>query len=189
MARPRSEDKRNAILCAATQVIAEQGESAPTARIAKLAGVAEGTLFTYFSNKDELLNALYLVLKGELRALMVSHFNGKATLREQSWHVWQTFVGWGVANPAKRKVMAQLGMSERLTEQTRATGRESYVEFSTMLVALTAQGVLRERPPEFVASVMMALADTTMEYMTRYPDEAQPYCKSGFDAFWNAVAA
>jgi hypothetical protein len=44
MARPRSEDKRNAILNPATQVIAVDGVSAPTARIAKIAGVAEGTL-------------------------------------------------------------------------------------------------------------------------------------------------
>ncbi|HYS81455.1 MAG TPA: helix-turn-helix domain-containing protein, partial [Anaeromyxobacteraceae bacterium] len=64
MARPKSEDKRNALLAAATQVIAELGVSAPTARIAQVAGVAEGTLFTYFRTKDELLNELYLALKG-----------------------------------------------------------------------------------------------------------------------------
>jgi hypothetical protein len=40
MARPRSEDKRNAILDAAIQVIAVEGVSAPTAKIAKMAGVA-----------------------------------------------------------------------------------------------------------------------------------------------------
>ena len=34
MARPKSDDKRNAILTAATQVVAEQGLGAPTARIA-----------------------------------------------------------------------------------------------------------------------------------------------------------
>ena len=55
MARPKSEDKRNAILAAATEVISEQGIGAPTSRIAKVAGVAEGTLFTYFESKDELL--------------------------------------------------------------------------------------------------------------------------------------
>ena len=63
MARPKSDDKRNAILAAATQVVAEQGVGAPTATIAKVAGVAEGTLFTYFATKDELLNRLYLELK------------------------------------------------------------------------------------------------------------------------------
>ena len=48
MARPKSEDKRNAILDAATRVFAESGLSAaPTSEISKQAGVAEGTLFTY----------------------------------------------------------------------------------------------------------------------------------------------
>lgn len=54
MARPRSEDKRQTILRAAIQLFAEEGLNAPTARIAKLAGVAEGTVFTYFTNKDGL---------------------------------------------------------------------------------------------------------------------------------------
>lgn len=60
MARPRSEDKRQTILRAATQLFAEEGLNAPTARIAKAAGVAEGTIFTYFANKDVLMNQLYL---------------------------------------------------------------------------------------------------------------------------------
>ena len=60
MARPLSEDKRTAILEAATEAVAMLGVSVPTAKIAKGAGVAEGTLFTYFANKDELLNRLYL---------------------------------------------------------------------------------------------------------------------------------
>ncbi|HET8853867.1 MAG TPA: TetR family transcriptional regulator, partial [Ktedonobacteraceae bacterium] len=48
MARPKSQDKRNAILAAAIELIAEQGLSVPTSKIAHVAGVAEGTLFTYF---------------------------------------------------------------------------------------------------------------------------------------------
>jgi AcrR family transcriptional regulator len=59
LARPRSDDKRKAILSPVTQIFAERGLSAPTSAISNLAGVAEGTLFTYFENKDALLNALY----------------------------------------------------------------------------------------------------------------------------------
>ncbi len=43
MARPRSEDKRNAILSAAIETLAELGVRASTSKIAKVAGVAEGT--------------------------------------------------------------------------------------------------------------------------------------------------
>lgn len=60
MARPKSEDKRNAILDAATRLFAERGlAAAPTSEISNWAGVAEGTLFTYFRPKDDLINSLY----------------------------------------------------------------------------------------------------------------------------------
>jgi AcrR family transcriptional regulator len=59
MARPRSEDKRTAILDATTEVVAMLGVSAQTAKIAKGACVAEGTLLTYFANKDELLKSAF----------------------------------------------------------------------------------------------------------------------------------
>ena len=62
MARGRSPDKRIAILGAAVHEIAETGLAASTAKIAGRAGVATGTLFTYFANKKELLNELYFEL-------------------------------------------------------------------------------------------------------------------------------
>ena len=43
-----------------------QGLSAPTAGIAKEAGVANGSLFTYFETKTDLFNQLYLELKIEM---------------------------------------------------------------------------------------------------------------------------
>lgn len=66
MARPKSEDKYNALLTAAITVCSVLGLEAPTSKIARTAGVAEGTLFTYFKTKDELLNQLYLELKKEM---------------------------------------------------------------------------------------------------------------------------
>ena len=74
MARPRSPDKQEAILAAAARALAEDGASATTARIARLAGVAEGTVFTYFDSKDALLNALYLDLKAGMRDAMMTGF-------------------------------------------------------------------------------------------------------------------
>ena len=71
MARPKSQEKRNALLAAAIELIAEQGLSVPTSKIAHVAGVAEGTLFTYFETKERLLNDLYVELKLEEREEMM----------------------------------------------------------------------------------------------------------------------
>src|ERR1700676_2501723 len=117
MARPLSEDKRTAILKAATEVVAVLGVSAPTAKIAKGAGVAEGTLFTYFANKDEMLNHLYLELKTDLRDAIMSDYPSGGSLIDRSRHFWDRYIGWGSAHPLKRSAMRQLAVSDRITEE------------------------------------------------------------------------
>src|SRR3981081_2831646 len=102
MARPLSEDKRTAILEAATEVVAMHGVSAPTAKIAKGAGVAGGTLFTYFANKDQLLNRLFLELKAHAPAAMMTGYPSGKSLIDRSRHMWDRFIGWGSAHPLKR---------------------------------------------------------------------------------------
>jgi AcrR family transcriptional regulator len=187
MARPRSEDKRSAILAAAVEVMAELGESAPTARIAKLAGVAEGTLFTYFSSKDELLNQLYLAIKTDMGEVMLSAYPKKASVRARAEHVWRKFVDWGVANPQKRKVMAQLTMSGRVSEMSKNSGSRAFADVHLLLNESIANGALRDLPPTFVGAVMATLAEVTIDFMTREPAEAERYAAAGFNAFWNAI--
>jgi AcrR family transcriptional regulator len=189
MARPKSDDKRNAILAAATQVVAEQGLGAPTARIAKLAGVAEGTLFTYFATKDELLNRLYLELKEELSEAMVTAPPSSHGLRNRLRYGWQQYVHWGVMFPEKRKALAQLGVSDRITEQTKAAGMLGFAEINAMLQDSIASGALRNQPSTFVTAIMGSLAETTMDFMSRDPARADEYAASGFEAFWNAIAS
>ena len=46
MPRMRSDEKRSAILIAATHLIVEQGLGTPTMGIAKAAGISNGSLFT-----------------------------------------------------------------------------------------------------------------------------------------------
>ncbi|HEV7448451.1 MAG TPA: TetR/AcrR family transcriptional regulator [Steroidobacteraceae bacterium] len=189
MARPRSEDKRNAILNAATQVIAVDGVSAPTARIAKIAGVAEGTLFTYFNNKDELLNELYLQLKSELREVMVPDAVTATTKSAKSaaQQAWTRYVSWGVAHPQKRKVLAQLGVSERVTEQSKAAGMVGFTELNAFLSRCVGSKVLRQQPAPFVGSLLGAIAETTMDFISRDPPRLEQYSRAGFEAFWNAL--
>ncbi len=53
-------DKREAILRAATRIFAEKGFfNAKVADIAKAAGVADGTVYLYFKNKDDVLHSLF----------------------------------------------------------------------------------------------------------------------------------
>jgi TetR/AcrR family fatty acid metabolism transcriptional regulator len=60
MARPRKDDKRARILQAAVKVFARKGYFAARVKeIAKKAGVADGTIYLYFRNKEDLLVCLF----------------------------------------------------------------------------------------------------------------------------------
>ncbi|HEU4556590.1 MAG TPA: TetR/AcrR family transcriptional regulator [Longimicrobium sp.] len=188
MARPRSEDKRNAILAAATEVVGTLGPSAPTARISRAAGVAEGTLFTYFEDKDALLNELYLELKRDLRNTMMEGYPASASLADRARHVWGRYVDWGVAHPAKHRAVTQLAVSDRVTARTREVASAMFAEVDAMLHGGRGSGALADQPPAFVSAILTALAETTMGFVQREPASAEQYKRAGFDAFWRAVA-
>ncbi|MDI6891530.1 MAG: TetR/AcrR family transcriptional regulator [Actinomycetota bacterium] len=77
-------DKRRTIMEAALRVIANKGfHGATTSKIAKLAGVAEGTIYNYFENKEDLIISLFeetwrkLTERAETRISNLEHPNDK----------------------------------------------------------------------------------------------------------------
>jgi AcrR family transcriptional regulator len=66
VARADAERNRAALLAAATEVFAEQGQKATTEQVAIKAGVAVGTVFRHFPTKDDLLTA---IMKDSLQRL------------------------------------------------------------------------------------------------------------------------
>src|SRR6266446_3619898 len=169
MARPKSQEKRNAILAAAIELIAEQGLSVPTSQIAHVAGVAEGTLFTYFETKDRLLNDLYVELKLEELEEMTRDYPVHASLQDRARHFWDKYVGF------------------RITHQTRRLGREGYEALSAMLQECFTCGALKDQPSAFGIALLLAMMNMTIEFILQHPSEADRFCDAGFTAFWNAV--
>lgn len=93
MARPKSEDKKQALLEAATAAFAQSGIAASTSAIARSAGVAEGTLFRYFATKDELLNELYLAIKLRLVRTMIAGLDPhEKRPKENARNIWNSYI-------------------------------------------------------------------------------------------------
>ena len=189
MARPKSEDKRNAIIDAATRLFAERGlTAAPTSEISKQAGVAEGTLFTYFKTKDDLINALYRELKLELADAMMSDFPRKKNVRTRLRHTWDRYVDWGIGNPKQRKVLAQLQVSEVLTKESRDAGSAPFVEFQAMIRDAIGQRVFRnDVPVELISKSLAALVEATIDLTESNRAKAKQYRDSGFQMFWAGI--
>lgn len=187
MARPKSLEKRNALLAAAIEQIARQGLSVSTSKIAQVAGVAEGTLFTYFETKEHLLNELYLALKGEERENLLRDYPLQASLEERARHFWDTYVAFGVNHPDKYKVVVLLHFSDHVHEQTRRLGGEGYEAQATMVLECLRSGALKDQSIEFGGALLLSLMNMTVELILQHPTETRRFRDAGFTAFWHAV--
>jgi AcrR family transcriptional regulator len=170
MARPRSDEKREAIMAAAIRIIASQGLSAPTALIAKEAGVSNGALFTYFETKSDLINQLYLHLKAGM---------AHATQRSQTWRIWPR---------RSASSGSPVMVAPDLLDATRAAASESYAGIAALLERSRAHGALRDAPLMFVGAMVVALLDATVNYMTQDEDNALAHAATGFTALWRILA-
>jgi AcrR family transcriptional regulator len=187
MARVRSSEKRDAILQAAVHEIAGMGLGAPTAKIARRAGIATGTLFTYFPNKEELLNELYLELKVEVYARINASFPHQGSLELRARHIWSSFLDWSIEFPEKRKVSLQLNVSDQITPATRARAADGRGTIDTTLSELETRGALLGLPAGFAAATMAAMQEATMEFIAKQPMQREELIERTFQVFWNAV--
>ena len=188
MARVKSEDKRHAIMEAATRLIVAHGLNAPTAMIAQEAGVANGTLFTYFETKADLFNQLYLELKAGVASAALQGLPAEDELCQQVFHIWSNWMDWAVCNPEKRRALAQLGVSDEITSETRAAAHKTMIGLAELMERMRVNGPLRDTPIGFAAAIMNSLAEATMDFMIHDPANAKEHCKAGFDALWRVIA-
>jgi len=188
MARPKSEEKRQAILDAAIEVIAEFGlGAAPTSAISKLAGVSEGTLFNYFPSKNELINSLYRSIKQEVALFLLDKFDRKIAIKLALFHIWDRYVTWGIAYPKKVKVLGQLRQSELLTEDSQRAGMEPFMILEELVMQNIRERKICQLPTHFIAASMGALAENAMMLHLVHGADGNDYSKLGFECFWKGI--
>ncbi len=186
MARPLSEEKQAAILAAATRVIAAEGVGAPTAKIAQEAGVASGTLFTYFATKDLLLNDLYRSLKAEIAEAILSGYPEHAPSQVRTRHVWDRYVAWGSRENEKRQAMSQLAVSHRVSREVMEDAMEPLAVLNSML--RDCGDGTAGLSSLHVAAIMTALAGVALDFAANDPAYADRHSDLCFAAFCRAIA-
>lgn len=185
MARPLSDEKYHAILTAATRIIAAEGVGATTAKIAREAGVAGGTLFTYFATKDALLNELYGSIKVNIAEAILDNYPERSSAHIRARHVWDAYVSWGIRESVKRQAMAQLAISHRVSQEKMRDALRPLLALNKMLTGCVdkSTGLTNDH----VASIMAALANVTIDFADRDPKNAARHIEHGFNAFWRAI--
>jgi AcrR family transcriptional regulator len=104
----KSFDKRDEIMKAALELIAEHGfHGAPMAMIAEKAGVAAGTIYRYFESKDILITELHRDLEEKISATLLEGYPVERPLRERFLYRIRELLRYFIAHPLHFRYMEQ----------------------------------------------------------------------------------
>lgn len=173
---------------AATELIAEGGLGTSTADIAKHAGISNGSVFTYFETKIDLFNAIYCELKEDLIETVSAAIPNDQDEKSQMRCFWLARTHWGITNPGKRKVLAQLHVSDKITIASRRAATVSATPVLNLIGRVAMRGTLRAAPSSYVVELVEGMAGTTMDFMIANPAMAEEASQAGFDALWQMLA-
>lgn len=181
-------DKRQHILDTAADLFVREGLNVPTARIAKEAGVANGTLFNYFPTKQELQDTLYLESKAELACLMPE--TRDISLEALFRGLWLNYIRWAVTNPRQHKVVHLLKATRGVSETCLRKMENGFQPILDALHKGMHEGVMLTLEDDHFEAVLGALSQVTIDYATERQlsgANLEDAIQQGFGMFWRAV--
>ncbi|PZX53121.1 TetR family transcriptional regulator [Algoriphagus ratkowskyi] len=94
-------DKKKSIIQSALDLIQEHGfHGCPVSMVAKNAGVAAGTIYTYFENKDDLIIGIYEHVVEEIKKYVSERDDLSLPFKERFYNYWKNLTNFYELNPS-----------------------------------------------------------------------------------------
>lgn len=147
-------DKGKRILDAAESVFADCGfYNAKVSQIAKLAGVADGTIYLYFKSKDDLLISLFESRMAQVCEAMIAAVAGQETCSGKLQIFIQTHLQMVKGHPSLAEVLTvELRQSSKFMKEH---SNPKFAEYLKILATLIEEG---QKAGEFDSEVPAPLA-------------------------------
>lgn len=184
-------EKRDLILQAALKLFVQYGfHGTPTSKIASEAGVSNGTLFHYFSTKDELVVALYVHIKSNLAGCFSFDNRLNETFKATFKRMYLQWMAWGLENPLEFRFVWQFVSSPYRTMVTDETIQEHNKRLMTMMQEAMDARIFKSMPADLIMNLIQYHLFGMIEYlMSANPDkEAQKeLMELSYDMVWDMI--
>lgn len=148
-------EKRSSILKATMELITEHGfHATPMSMIAKQAGVAAGTIYTYFPSKDVLIHQLYLELKEKMGSALIQGTENSGNLKDRFFLIYRNLFHYFIQNQAEFMFLEQYSNSpfiSQLGENENQQFQQPVVDFLRSGIEV---GILRNMEIELMSSLL-----------------------------------
>ncbi|MCK8489846.1 TetR/AcrR family transcriptional regulator [Paenibacillus sp. MBLB2552] len=181
--------KREDILKATLDLIDEEGlQSVTFAKIFKRAKVGSGTLFNYFSSKEELVNEVYRQARLHLAEHLLVGYDSQASLYERYKCIQLNRIRFAVDCSKEFLFIDSYSYSPYITPELRHMDDNSTREALSIIMEGQKQGLLKEMDPQFCYQLLHGMIASVIKgYLVgKYPlDEI--HVQQTIEACWKAV--
>jgi AcrR family transcriptional regulator len=164
---PFMNNRQTQIITCAIPLFLTEGVGVSTARIAKAAGVSNGTLFNAFATKQDLIDAIYLKTKTDMVAAFATSDDaskdaplGRARLRA----MWDAYLDWAKTTPQDHKVMHLLKDSGLTSPAMNGVVDRMLAPYATGLQRALTTGAIIGPDAAYVGAVIFAQIDLVIDH-------------------------
>lgn len=185
-------DKRTEIMTVAMELLAENGfHGVPMSMIATRANVAVGTIYLYFSGKDELITELFKELENRIVAEVREGFPIEGPVRERFLYLTGKILRFLIENPLSFRYIEQFmnspyGISMR---RDRFLGKKGHNEiFMALFEEAIADHVVKDIPIIGLFSLSIApLIFLARDHILGFITLDETLVRQTTEACWDAI--
>lgn len=187
----RSKDikKEEDILAATLRLTGKKGIAGLTiAAIAREAKVASGTLYLYFTSKEELLNQLYANLKAKSSLELMPNLSS-LSLREQFFQLWDANIRYRLDNFGEVVFMEQFIISPFISMDNINLAQKFNSHLINMIERGQAEGIIRSSSPELLLTMLSGFSKEFSHTLQKDKhSNVDQQIKDSFTVCWAALA-
>ena len=157
--------------------------------IAKQSGVATGTLYIYFKNKDDLVLALYKEVKKRFGSTIFIGFSPQLPVEEGFRVIWENSLRYAVSNFPEQVFLEQFIASPyKREEQAMAVARPVMAPLAQLLERGHKQGLLKPDTENLIPSLIFGFVKQIAAQTHHTPARlTKTFMDNSFRFFWDAI--
>ena len=185
-------DKQELILVTALRLFVENGfHATPTSKIAKEAGVANGTLFHYYSTKEELIVSVYLYIKTKMGEYIDKNVKPVADAKDEFRAQYNAVMQWSTENPKEFYYTQLFNTSPFAALLSPEEKKKQLKKSCDQIQDAIDKGVIKNRDVDFIHTIMGSHVFGVYSYLTKNKLNKvarQKTIDDSFEMLWGMLA-
>lgn len=183
-------DKRDVITFTVYKLVAEHGfNNIPVSLISKESGVAVGTIYFYFGNKQGLMDSIYSDIMAEVSRYVSGGIESAKTVEEKIYCFWMGYFSYCINNPLQANFICQPGIEKYISPIVIEAGSQIFDNVKNIIQEGIESGIIKDLPCNVILSYLLGpIKDIQLFYQSGQIDIDETMTNRIFGVFWNGIA-